>query len=196
MPKLRVIPGGRAPAAAFNRVVEPHLSALYRSGYRLTRNVADAEDLVQDVCVRAYSRLTELEQMENPRAWLLCIQYRLFVDMTRQRRSASFATSSTCESEDALLEMSSPEPGPEEQADSAFGEARLERAWQYLDRVQQALLALHDIEGYSLAELVEITGITEGTLKSRLHRARVRLGRLLSADSAPRALVARREVKA
>jgi RNA polymerase sigma-70 factor (ECF subfamily) len=44
------------------------------------------------------------------------------------------------------------------------------------------LLALHDIEGYSLADLQEITGLKEGTLKSRLHRARVRLGKLLQRE--------------
>jgi RNA polymerase sigma-70 factor (ECF subfamily) len=48
-----------------------------------------------------------------------------------------------------------------------------------LDADARVLLALHDIEGYSLAEMKEITGIKEGTLKSRLHRARAKLGKLL-----------------
>jgi RNA polymerase sigma-70 factor (ECF subfamily) len=52
-----------------------------------------------------------------------------------------------------------------------------------LDSEQQALLAMHDIEGHSLAELMELTGLKEGTLKSRLHRARVRLGKLLHRDA-------------
>jgi RNA polymerase sigma-70 factor (ECF subfamily) len=56
---------------------------------------------------------------------------------------------------------------------------RLDEAWRHLDEEQRALLALHDVEGYSLLELNELTGIKEGTLKSRLHRARVRLGKLL-----------------
>jgi DNA-directed RNA polymerase specialized sigma24 family protein len=55
----------------------------------------------------------------------------------------------------------------------------LNGAWRHLDTEQKALLALHDIEGHSLAELQEITGLKQGTLKSRLHRARVRLGKLL-----------------
>jgi RNA polymerase sigma-70 factor (ECF subfamily) len=48
-----------------------------------------------------------------------------------------------------------------------------------LDREQRALLALHDVEGYTLEEINRITGLKEGTLKSRLHRARVRLGKFL-----------------
>jgi RNA polymerase sigma-70 factor (ECF subfamily) len=59
----------------------------------------------------------------------------------------------------------------------------LDRAWQRLDDAQRMLLALHDIEGYSLAELTEITGLKEGTLKSRLHRSRVQLGKLLKYEN-------------
>jgi RNA polymerase sigma-70 factor (ECF subfamily) len=47
---------------------------------------------------------------------------------------------------------------------------------------QRLLLVLHDVEGYSLAEIQSLTGLKEGTIKSRLHRARVRLGRLLQRD--------------
>jgi RNA polymerase sigma-70 factor (ECF subfamily) len=70
-------------------------------------------------------------------------------------------------------------PGLAEQTDEALQSRRLDQAWRRLDRDQRALLALHDIEGYSLAELTEMTGLKEGTLKSRLHRARVKLGKLL-----------------
>jgi DNA-directed RNA polymerase specialized sigma24 family protein len=58
----------------------------------------------------------------------------------------------------------------------------LDNAWRHLDHEQRALLALHDIEGHTLAELMELTGLKEGTLKSRLHRARVRLGKLLQRE--------------
>jgi RNA polymerase sigma-70 factor (ECF subfamily) len=58
----------------------------------------------------------------------------------------------------------------------------LDAAWRKLDREQRGLLALHDVEGYTLAELRGITGLKEGTLKSRLHRARVRLGKLLRVE--------------
>ncbi len=60
--------------------------------------------------------------------------------------------------------------------------ARLERAWRYLDEEQRVLLMLQGIDGHSLAEIEAITGIAQGTLKSRLHRARARLGRLLARE--------------
>jgi len=194
MPKLTVIAGGREPAAAFENLIRPHLYALYRRAYRLSLNAADAEDLVQDVCVKAYPRIAELQELENPRAWLMRVLYRVFIDLTRHRKSSPLRPLSTLEEEDAFHAVASEDPGPEAQTDSAIGEARLERAWHRLEKVQRALLALHDIEGYTLAELQEMTGLPQGALKSRLHRARVRLGRLLKTECVHRIIASAQEV--
>jgi RNA polymerase sigma-70 factor (ECF subfamily) len=78
-----------------------------------------------------------------------------------------------------LATLSSEGPGPDEHAEWSGEAERLARVWPRIDRDNRALLALHDIEGYTLEELTDITGLKEGTLKSRLHRARVLLGRLL-----------------
>jgi len=178
MARLTALEGGRAAAARFEALIEPHYGALYRAAYRLTRSVHDAEDLVQEVCLRAFARLDELQAFERPRAWLLCVLQRLFIDQTR-RYERRFGQS--IETSDSGAWMSE-EPGPAEMAEQSSNRRHLARAWHYLDRTQQVLLALHDIEGYSLAELQQITGLKEGTLKSRLHRARVRLGKLLQRD--------------
>jgi RNA polymerase sigma factor (sigma-70 family) len=196
MPKFTLIPGGRDAATAFENLIRPHFHALYRRAYRLTLNAADAEDLVQDVCIRAYPRLAEIQELDNPRAWLMRVLYRLFVDLTRQRKSSPIQAMDMGGDEEEFSHcFTSDEPGPEAQADSAIGEQRLERAWQRLDKVQRALLALHDIEGYTLAELQDMTGLPEGTLKSRLHRARIRLGRILKSEALHGALASGREVK-
>lgn len=155
-----------------------HYDVLYRVAYRFTHSVPDAEDLVQDVCVRAYPRLDEIVALDNPRSWLICVLRRAFIDETRryERRHVE-----SIEEADPLA-MTSDLPGPFELAEQADRIQQVEGAWRHLDRQQRTLLALHDIEGCSLAELVALTGIKEGTLKSRLHRARVRLGRLLERD--------------
>ena len=79
-------------------------------------------------------------------------------------------------------EAVSDEPGPEQQVEGMLMHARLERAWRYLEEEQRVLLMLQGIDGCSLAEIEEITGIAQGKLKSRLHRARNRLGRLLARE--------------
>jgi RNA polymerase sigma factor (sigma-70 family) len=164
--------------ARFAAIVEPHYETLYRVAYRLTRSRHDAEDLAQEVCVRAYSRLDELELLEQPRGWLLRVLYRLFVDTVRRYERKHVGSI-----DDLTAELVSEAPSPVEEAERAFTRRRLDDAWRHLDVEQQALLALHEIEGHTLGELVELTGLKEGTLKSRLHRARVRLGKLLSRES-------------
>ena len=70
----------------FASLVQPHFAALYRVAMRLTRRRADAEDLVQDVCLRACSRLDDLGAVTNARAWLMRALYHLFIDATRRKR--------------------------------------------------------------------------------------------------------------
>jgi RNA polymerase sigma-70 factor (ECF subfamily) len=176
---LTAIEGGLASAERFARLVEQHYAAMYRVAYRLTRSAHDAEDLAQEVCVRAFSRLDELERLEQPRGWLMRVLYRLFVDSVR-RYERKFVGPIDDVDEGALV---SELPSPLEEAERAQARAALTAAWRHLDHEQRALLALHDVEGYSLAELNELTGLKEGTLKSRLHRARIRLGKLLERTS-------------
>jgi RNA polymerase sigma-70 factor (ECF subfamily) len=160
--------------ADFARLIAPHVDALFRAAYRLTGQRADAEDLVQDVCVRAYANLRTLEQLDQPKAWLLKIQYRAFVDGVRRRdRSPLRATG-----EDLDASHASVDPSPEEIAEGSLAERRILAAWSCLDKEQRALLALH-VEGYTLAELQSITDLSTDVLKARLYRARVRLGKLL-----------------
>lgn len=169
----------QAEHAEFARLIAPHLDALFRAAYRLTGNRADAEDLVQDICVRAYANLETLEELERPKAWLMKIQYRVFVDAARRRgRSPLRATA-----DDLDTTCASADPGLEDIAEGSLAERRILDAWALLDKEQRALLALH-VEGYTLAELQSITDLSTDVLKARLYRARVRLGKLLATERA------------
>ena len=169
---------GESEQDRFAKLIRQHYRALYGAAYRLTRSAADAEDLVQEVCVRAYPRLEEIERLEQPRGWMLRVLYRLFIDL--RRRYERTHVRAIDEHEDFV----SAEPGPPEEAERARDRWRIEAAWRYLNQEQRLLLVLHDVEGYSLAEIHAMTGLKDGTIKSRLHRARVRLGRLLQRDDA------------
>lgn len=182
MARLTVIPGGKSAAERFEALVGRHYPLLYRAAYRFTRSVHDAEDLVQEVCVRAFPRLDELEALDQPHSWLLRVMRRLFIDQLRRYERTHVESMDAHDS----AGFASNEPGPAEQTETELWTAHLDRAWQCLDEDQRSLLALHDIEGYTLAELMNMTGLKEGTLKSRLHRARARLGKLLrKEESAP-----------
>jgi RNA polymerase sigma-70 factor (ECF subfamily) len=164
--------------AQFDALVRPHYDALYRTAWRWTRSREEAEDLVQDTIVRAYPRLSELERLDRPGSWLKRVMYRLFIDSIRRHDRSKVVPLEAVGPDGLACER----PGPEESAERARNAERVAQVWKRIDREKRALLALHDIEGYTLAEIMEITGLKEGTLKSRLHRSRVLLGRLLDPD--------------
>ena len=182
MAKLRVI-GGLRPDTAFEAMMRPYFDALYGRAYRLTANEADAEDLMQELCIRVYTRVDELAELENPKAWLMRVLYRLFVDFARSRRRSPLQSVESDDGDDEYARTAAADPGPEEHAEAMLQHERLQRAWRYLDGEQQLLLVLQGVEGHSLGEIEALTGIAQGTLKSRLHRARVRLGRLLDRET-------------
>lgn len=161
----------------FEALVGPHFEALHRAAFRLTRRRQDAEDLVQEVCLRAYADVQQLETLDYVRGWLLRVQYRLFVDGVRRNRRSPFSTEA--ESTDAAANFASDAPGPEDLAEASSRRPQLEAAWNRLSADQRALLGLH-AEGYALAELEQILGKSRNVLSARLHRARMRLAKCLN----------------
>lgn len=166
-------------ARLFERLLEPHMRRMYRFAFRLTRSQADAEDLFQDVLVKAFSRLDEMADLDDPATWLNRVLYNHFVDHRRRysrRRLVSVSESQLPGgSVDSLADQS---PQPADQIDCAA----LQTALAALSDEHRTVVLLHDAEGYKLQEIQEITGIPIGTVKSRLHRARARLKEILSKD--------------
>src|SRR5690606_31709354 len=148
--------------------------SLFRAAYRLVGNRSDAEDLVQETCVRAYPRLAELHAAERPRSWLLRVQHNLFIDeLRRSRRSPIAATDAQSAADDAVGD-----DGPEAHLLRDQAEEALHQAWLGLEPGHRALLALR-AEGYSIDEIVEISGLQKASVNARLYRARLSLARRL-----------------
>jgi RNA polymerase sigma-70 factor (ECF subfamily) len=174
-------------AVEFSRLMREHVPALYRSAYRWTGAADRAEDLVQQLLLRLYPRLAELRELDRLRPWVLRVMYRIFVDQLRRERSSpvQFGADPPADAEapaaddDAWLDSG---PGPVELVDQELTQERLLRAWEHLGEEHRMVLAMHDIEDYTLPELAQIMDIPLGTLKSRLHRARARLRELLAAE--------------
>jgi RNA polymerase sigma-70 factor (ECF subfamily) len=169
----------------FAGLVQPHFTALYRVAVRLTRRRADAEDLVQEVCLRACSKLDELGAVANRRAWLVRTLYHHFVDTERRRRRLRFVTLAA--EDDATAGVPSDDAGPDRLADARLMHERLAGVWHRLDAEQRALLSLH-AEGHDLEELGQIFSINRNAVSARLHRARQRLAKLLAAGTSAPAL--------
>jgi RNA polymerase sigma-70 factor (ECF subfamily) len=170
----------RPPELNFEDLLRPQVEYLYRLAWRFTGSVADAEDLVQDVLIKLYPRTQELLEIERLRPWLARVLYNQFVDSVRRQARSPIAELADIEGEDNPLDaLPATRDGPEERAERSGQRERILRALDRLNPEQRAVVAMHDVEGYSLEELETMLETPLGTLKSRLHRARQRLRALL-----------------
>ncbi len=166
--------------ASFDALLRPHLDRLYRLAYRLAGAKPEAEDLFQDVLLKAFARLDDLADVREPGAWLCRVMYNHFIDNRRR-----FARARLVSVEESQLPGQSVEslPGdldPVRDAERLDNIMQLERALAELSDEHRLVVLLHDAEGYKLEEIHKITGDPLGTIKSRLHRARARLRKLLA----------------
>jgi len=157
----------------FEALLRPNLQRLYRLAFRFTGSRADAEDLVQELCTRLLPNVEALRKLDRPGPWLARALHNLYVDQVRQRAR------SPIESVAELPEVESGAPGPDERVGFDMTVERIEAALARMPAEQRAVIAWHDIEGYTLEELADTRDLPLGTLKSRLHRARIVLRRLL-----------------
>jgi RNA polymerase sigma-70 factor (ECF subfamily) len=159
--------------AAFERYVLPEVEVMLRVARSLTRNQADAEDLVQDTLIRAYKAIERFDG-RYPRAWLLTILRNTHINRNRRRRPELLRDP------DTQLERlaQSPEQDeairPDRFVDLGF-DADVEAALQSLTLPFAEVIELVDIDGLAYAEAAEVLGIPVGTVMSRLHRARKKI---------------------
>lgn len=160
----------------FSRIVLPHLPAAYSLARSLTRNSSDAEDVVQEACLRAY-RAIGATTVANPRAWVLTIVHNTAYNWLRANRPAAIIAVDNLEAaEQAQTRSVGTENETPEAAVIAKTEGvRLESAIKELPALFREVLALREIEGLSYREIAEVTGVPIGTVMSRLARARDRL---------------------
>ncbi|TIS46136.1 MAG: sigma-70 family RNA polymerase sigma factor, partial [Mesorhizobium sp.] len=130
------------------------LGSLRRYARSLTRDSADAEDLVHDALVRAYERRGTFRSGGNPRAWLLAILHNIFIDRMRSRRSET----ARIEQAGRLAEQNMPAS-----QDHSVRLSQVREAFLSLPEEQRAALHLVAIEGLSYAEAAEVSGVPLGT---------------------------------
>jgi len=166
----------------FERLVRPHFDRLFRLAWRLTGSKAEAEDLFQELLIKAFGKLDDLVHIEEPGSWLCRVMYNLFIDEQRRFKRRRMLTVEEGQlGGDGLAGL----PGP---GDPHYDNRRIEKlerldsALAQLSDEHRVVVLLHDTEGYKITEIQELTGIAIGTIKSRLHRARVRLREILTAD--------------
>lgn len=165
---------------AFEALVRMHQDRLYDFCVRMVGDREEAHDLVQEVFVSVHQNVRRFREDAKLSTWLFritknhCINRLKYLKRRGRGRSEEFDESSA-------LWVDGPDapPAPDAALDSARERARVQWAISQLEPDARMLVALRDIEGLSYDEIIEITELPEGTVKSRLHRAREKLANLL-----------------
>jgi len=155
-------------------MVLPHLDDAYGLARWLTGNQTDAEDVVQDSCMRALASL-ETAIVERPRAWVLTIVRNTAFSWLAKNRPRAVVLSDDPQLLDAAAARRDSAPDPEEAFIAAADEAALGSAIQALPHLYREVIVMRDINGMSYREIAAAIGAPQGTVMSRLARGRARL---------------------
>jgi len=165
----------------FESEVMPHLDAAWRFARWLTRSAADAEDVVQEACLRAYRGYEGLRGTDA-KAWLLAIVRNCQATDFRQRqRQAALPLPESHDARDVAAVVA-PGPDPERAAMQRDEARQLDRLLGALPPEQREVLVLREIEDMDYRQIAAILGIPIGTVMSRLARARAALKLRCQAD--------------
>ncbi len=162
---------------AFEELVVIYQDKIVTLSYYLTGNQADAQDLAQEVFMRAYTKIRNFRQEADLGTWLHRIAVNLWSNMQRRQKFANLLSLDdpvqTGEGEfTRTVASDDPEGDPEEAFEGKELQESVRQALRSLSEEYRIVLVLREIEGYSYEEIAKITGCSLGTVKSRMNRAR------------------------
>jgi RNA polymerase sigma-70 factor (ECF subfamily) len=164
----------RGDLAAFEELYRTHSGRLFGVACRMVGNTADAEDLLQEIFLTAHRKLEGFRGESSLGTWLYRLAMNQCLDFLRSRAARAGQITDALDDDPTIADASS-----KGLADQTVTKMDLERALARLPAGCRAAFVLHDIEGLEHREIGEVLGIAEGTSKSQVHKARLRLRTLL-----------------
>lgn len=175
--------------ALFKSLLRRYQNRIYNAAFRILGNAEEAEDVVQDTCIKVHQNIENFNRNSSFAAWIFRIAHNSCLDIlrTKQRKknmqTIPFDPQADLDGADAnanvVSQAADPSPGPSELLDSREQGAVVAEKLAMLPESQRAVLVLHDVEGFSYEEIATIVGEKIGTVRSRIHYGRQKLRELL-----------------
>lgn len=170
--------------AAFEQLVAAYERKVYNLAYRLTGNPEDAADVAQEALLKVYTSLPEFRGDASFSTWLYRVVSNTCLDELRRRKRQRAVSLdqpiSLTDGEDLTRQWADESDGPEEALTRKEQQAMVQQAISLLDEDHRVIIIMRDIQGLSYEEVADALGLSLGTVKSRLNRARAALQKKFS----------------
>lgn len=160
---------------AFEKLVEAYQKKIYNICLRMIGNADDAYDLAQEVLIRIYKSINGFKEQSSLSTWVYRITTNVCLDEIRKRklkRTVSLDQDIRLDDSEIKREIESDDPPPDELAEKKEIKKTVASAINLLNEEHRMVIVLRDIQGFSYEEIAKITNCPEGTVKSRINRAR------------------------
>ena len=167
---------------AFETLIQSHQKKVYNIALRMTKNPEDAQELVQDALVRAFTSIKKFRGDSSFSTWLYRITINVCTDFLRKRNKAvliSMEQGAAANDNGQAMQIPEETPGPEELAEKAQLKELLRDAMDSLSDEHRQVLILRDMMDLSYKEIADTLNVNEGTVKSRINRARTGLKEII-----------------
>ena len=165
---------------AFEQLVRENQNNIFKIALSLVKNAEDAEDISQDVLMKVYSSINNFNNQSTIATWIYRITYNVSIDFIKKHNKKTKITKTLDDPEDIeVMSIKGDTYIPDETFERKETAEDIKNALSLLPDEQRELIELKDVHGFSYEEILTMTGLKDGTLKSRLNRGRQNLKNIL-----------------
>ncbi len=170
---------------AFEMLIEAHFKKIYNIAYRIAGNPDDASDMTQEVMIKLFRNINSFGGNSKFSTWVYRVATNTCLDeLKKLRRHSAYSINSEINTGEGefLYEVEDTSPTPDLEVERGELSDMVEKAITALNPEHRAIITLRDIQEFSYEEIANILNISEGTVKSRISRARMQLKKILERD--------------